>query len=362
MTLSVLHVITTINLGGAEKQLLTLVNHQRKRGYEVCVIFLKDNPALLNHFLNADVRVEMSFIGLSFLDQIAALRKIAKLAVIVHAHLPRAELLCALALEKSTFIVTRHNSEPFFLKGGKFLSIILSRFVFMKAFACISISRTVLEFLKTSREINNKTNSKIIYYGLEDTRVWPKDPSHNIPKPLKIGTVSRLVPQKNIPLLLKAFKELTEKYPSSFELSIVGVGPLKSQLQLLSDQLEIGGLTYWKDECNDVNRFYRSLDIFVLSSDYEGFGLVLLEAMAQGIPVIARRISAIPEVLGDGHPALIESNSPCELAEKIWKVLNDKVLLESCLRFQAERLLEFSIEKAFMDHEEIYKKLLENLN
>ena len=100
----------------------------------------------------------MGFVGLSFLEQIAALRKKAKLDVIVHAHLPRAELLCAVALKKSSFIVTRHNSEPFFLKGGKWFSIILSRFVFMKAFVCIPISRTVLEFLKTSREMDNKTN------------------------------------------------------------------------------------------------------------------------------------------------------------------------------------------------------------
>lgn len=362
MTLSVLHVITTIDLGGAEKQLLTLASHQRKRGYEVCVIFLKNNPALLNHFLNADVGVEMGFVGLSFLKQIAALRKKAKLDVIVHAHLPRAELLCAVALKKSSFIVTRHNSEPFFLKGGKWFSIILSRFVFMKAFVCISISRTVLEFLKTSREMDNKTNSKIIHYGLEDTRVRPKDTSRNTSKSFKIGTVSRLVPQKNIPLLLRAFKELTNNYPCSFELAIVGVGPLKPQLHLLSNQLEIEGSTYWKDGCSDVNNFYRSLDIFVLSSDYEGFGLVLLEAMAQGIPVVARRISAIPEVLGDKHPGLIESNSPYDLADKIWKVLNDKVLFESCIRFQAERLLEFSIEKTYTDHEEIYKKLLENQN
>ena len=72
--------------------------------------------------------------------------------------------------------------------------------------------------------------------------------------------------------------------------------------------------------------FYRSLDIFVLPSDYEGFGLVVLESMSQGIPVIARRISAIPEVMGENHPGLVDSSNPLEMAKKIEEFTNNNVV------------------------------------
>jgi glycosyltransferase involved in cell wall biosynthesis len=100
------------------------------------------------------------------------------------------------------------------------------------------------------------------------------------------------------------------------------------------------------------------LDIFVLPSNYEGFGLVLLEAMSQGIPVIARRISAIPEVIGEEHPGLVDSISPVDLALKIRILTSDQDALRSCLNYQAQRLLEFPIEKSQREHERIYTSLL----
>ena len=97
----------------------------------------------------------------------------------------------------------------------------------------------------------------------------------------------------------------------------------------------------------------------MLPSDYEGFGLVLLEAMSQGIPVIARRISAIPEVMGEEHPGLVESVSPVDLALKIRALTSDQDAWRSCLNYQSQRLLEFPIEKVQREHERLYSSLLE---
>ena len=111
MNYSILHVITTIDLGGAEKQLLTLATCQREKGFDVEVVFLKDKPTLLQDFLKVGVKVDSSFSGLGFLRQVLKLkqRKIQE-NLVVHAHLPRDELLCALSLRQESFIVTRHNS------------------------------------------------------------------------------------------------------------------------------------------------------------------------------------------------------------------------------------------------------------
>lgn len=101
MSLHVIHVITTIDLGGAEKQLLTLATCQKRNGLVVEIIFLKDEPKLLEQFLGSGILVDTEFSKTSFFNQIRRLRAKRSLdSVVFHAHLPRAELLCALSLKK----------------------------------------------------------------------------------------------------------------------------------------------------------------------------------------------------------------------------------------------------------------------
>ena len=359
MNYSILHVITTIDLGGAEKQLLTLAACQKEAGFDVEVIFLKDKPTLLQDFLGLDVKVDLDFAQLGFLKQWFKLkRREFQENSVVHAHLPRAELLCALSLKPKSFIVTRHNSEAFFPKCPAILSKLLSRFVLRRSFASISISKAVANYLKTSGEMSGKQNNHVIYYGVKDTSVLSRSYPLVVSRPILIGTVSRLVSQKNIPLLLGALKELNSQASPGFDLTIVGCGPLEAKLLSLSADLGIEKMVTWKGQLQEVSSFYSSLDVFVLPSDYEGFGLVLLEAMSQGVPVIARRISAIPEVMGEKHPGLIDSTNPFDLALKIQELIFDQDTQRSYLQYQALRLREFPIEKSQREHERLYLSLL----
>lgn len=360
MNYCILHVITTLDLGGAEKQLLTLATCQREKGFDVEVVFLKDKPTLLQDFLKSGVKVDLSFVGLGFLRQVLKLKRgKSQENLVVHAHLPRAELLCALSLRQESFIVTRHNSEAFFPKGSAKLSQLLSRFVLKRAFASISISKAVADYLKTSGEMRDSEANHIIYYGLEKTSVSPKAKIGTRSQPVQLGTVARLVPQKNLPLLLETLKELNSKNSTKFELSIVGTGPLLKELQLIAVKLGVEKAVSWKGQSEEMVAFYQSLDVFVLPSDYEGFGLVLLEAMSQGIPIVARNISAIPEVMGELHPGLVNSSRPIDLARKILEFLENKEAFTGCLEFQGTRLREFSIDKTQLAHEHLYLSLLE---
>lgn len=361
MNLPIIHVITTIELGGAEKQLLTLAECQKMGLENVEVLYLKGNPLLLEQFRQAQIEVSTKFSELNFFQQVLELKKKSKnTQAIFHAHLPRSELLCALALKSKSFVVTRHNAEAFFPRAPKFISRILSRFVLKRASACIAISQAVSDYLKDTRESAKSTKVFIIHYGLKNTIINKSQKIQDFaPRKYKIGTIARLVPQKNIPLLLGAIQLLETKDSSEFHLVIAGDGPLEEQLHSLSIKLGIAKRVTWKGKISDVEEFYRDIDLFVLSSNYEGFGLVLLEAMSYGVPVVARRISAIPEVLGTNHPGLIESSSSDELAFRMKKFLLNSKARERCLDFQEHQLSNFSIKKTALCHKWIYENLSE---
>lgn len=364
MSISIIHVITTLDLGGAEKQLLILAAKQQEVGNDVKVIFLKDCPKLLNKFRASGLKVETKFSNMTFLKQVLELRKerVAEKTV-YHAHLPRAEFLCALALKSNTFVVTRHNSEPFFPKAPSFVSRILSKFVLRRAFASISISRAVTHYLMNSKELDNDSINEVVFYGLDNTTVknkkHPKSKSKS--KIYNIGTVARLVPQKNVSLLINAVQILNKTHPAAFHLSILGTGPMKEELRLLAVKLGLADLVDFFPPRLDVATFYKSLDLFVLPSHYEGFGLVLLEAMSAGVAVIARDVTSIPEVLGKDHPGLLKTNNPHDLANKIFDFFRDEHYLKECLLYQSEQIKNFSIDKTEIAHRNIYIRLLKQI-
>jgi predicted oxidoreductase len=98
----VTHLITTIERGGAEKQLLTLASEQVQSGLKVEVFFLKGKPDLKNEFEESGVEVNNLLVGKSFLKQIFLLSKhLRKNPSPVHAHLPKSELLASIVVQKN---------------------------------------------------------------------------------------------------------------------------------------------------------------------------------------------------------------------------------------------------------------------
>ncbi len=102
----------------------------------------------------------------------------------------------------------------------------------------------------------------------------------------EIVTVGRLNPQKNQALLIDAFSEISAKYPE-YTLKIYGVGPLKNILQQRIKELNLENRIFLMGTKKRVMSDVQQSDIFVLSSDFEGFPNVLIEAMASGMPVIS---------------------------------------------------------------------------
>jgi len=143
----------------------------------------------------------------------------------------------------------------------------------------------------------------------------------NIPEQVFVfGNVGRLHPDKDQSALLKAYAKVCVKLPETL-LVIVGEGRLKQTLQKEAEQLGIEDKVRFMGKVPEVSQYYQAFDCFVLSSDHEPFGMVLLEAMVAGVPVIASHCGGAPEVIGDTGQ-LFELRNVEQLADKMAQIYN----------------------------------------
>lgn len=339
------HLITTIERGGAEKQLLTLASEQVQSGLMVEVIFLKGKSELKKEFEESGVEVNQLLVGKNFLKQISLLSKhLRKNPSPVHAHLPKSELLAALVIAKKYFVFSRHNAEPFWPSGPRIISNLLSKYVCKRASQGIAISNAVKSYLVKRGEITTGYTIDVVYYGFQkDTSTNPAglDLVTNVmvgqSSSYKIGTIGRLVPQKDYPTLLNAFSNVLKSFPET-ELFAVGEGYLHKDLIELSKSLGINDKIHWLGKTEDIKEFLSKIDLFILPSKYEGFGLVLLEAMVAKKPIIAANNSVIPEVLGKTYEGVFSIGDINVLAQKIKTAISDNNFSERLVQSYASQL------------------------
>lgn len=337
----VYHLITTILRGGAENQLLVVVKEQVRQGFEVHVVYLKGEAELEQDLLSLGATVHHELVGKFPLFQPWHMtRLIAGEKIILHAHLPRAELVGLATMGDLRFISTRHNAESFFPGAPEFLSGFLSRLVERRAAKIIAISNSVKEFLLNSGEVKNEENIEVVYYGYFPA-VDAKQLKSNLPfSLLRLGTISRLAPQKDLPTMIRAFRGYNIQNTDS-SLSILGAGPLESELKVFVKSINLASNVEFLGRSSKTRDFLLSLDVFILTSLYEGFGMVLLEAMDAGIPIVAARNSAIPEVLGEEFPGLCITGDVDDFLFKI-NALKDENYRKSVLEIQEKSLKKFS--------------------
>ncbi|MBN1658755.1 MAG: glycosyltransferase family 4 protein [Anaerolineae bacterium] len=182
-------------------------------------------------------------------------------------------------------------------------------------------------------------------------------PEHLI---LYVGLLAR---KKNIPTLLRAFGQLCRETDLPHALVATGrpfatsnderrVRELLSELGI-TDRVHITGLIPQED----VVALYNAADLFAFPSLHEGFGLVPLEAMACGAPVVAANTSAIPEVVGDAAVLVDDPTDENELARAIVRVLTDSTLAHSMVQRGFEQARLFSRERSAREMLHIYRQV-----
>jgi glycosyltransferase involved in cell wall biosynthesis len=222
------------------------------------------------------------------------------------------------------FVSSRHNDDRYLLGPFRHVDRLLMRGVAR----LIAISDAVASFLVQAGFPESRVTT--IHYGLDDL---PAAPSELQPAEAGIAAeqtlvlaIGRLIEQKDHATLLRAFARVHADHPEA-RLAILGWGPLEDRTGALARDLGIAEAVSLPGRIEPRDWLVRA-DVFAHSSAWEGFGLVLLEAMLAGLPVAATSVSAVPEIVTEETGLLVATGDDEALAAALGRLVGDPALRE----------------------------------
>jgi glycosyltransferase involved in cell wall biosynthesis len=368
----VLHVITSLDRGGAENHVLALISHADRQQFEFEAAVLRGDGELVPRLRELGVDVHLlrarSRFDLSALRRLTAVLRRGGFDI-VHSHLFRADIYAALAVtrlgrERPLLISTRHNDDRFFLNPFVGLAHYA---VSTQQDLIIAISNHIAHFT-IARGVRYPSRVRRVYHGHEaiDTRDLERD-ALRLRREIGVndsdflvGNVGRLAVQKGQRHLIGAMPMLLDRVPQA-HLVIAGRGDLEDYLRELADELGVSERVHVLGPRPDIPTLMHALDAFAMPSIWEGFGLVLLEAMAAGLPIVGSRVATIPEVVIDGETGLlVQPGDALALAEALARLAIEPELARRLGQAGLQRLRQhFSVEKMVGDTELLYRELVE---
>jgi len=174
-----------------------------------------------------------------------------------------------------------------------------------------------------------------------------------------VGTVARLTEQKGIATLLRAMKLLVSR-DARYRCVIAGEGEDEARLKALCRELGLEKRVRFAGHRSDIPALLEALDVFVLPSLWEGFGIVLLEAMALDCPLVASCTGGIPEVVEDGATGLlVPPGRPEALATAVHGLIQDEGLRRTLVRTARQALdHRFSADRMAQETAALYDEVL----
>jgi glycosyltransferase involved in cell wall biosynthesis len=325
----VLHVHRIGGIGGSERHLLALLPALRERGVDASVLGLDDPARDAEPFYEQLAVLQVPYERLPCprdLDPRLAGRTVravrARRPDLVHTHLVHADVYGALAAWRAGtgLVSTKHNDDPFRAGPFRFAERTLTR----RASRVICITAALARFNR-ERVGLPATKLRIVHYGLDTPPgAWGTDGGPPLPEDARVLlAVGRLERQKGLDVALRALATVRRDHPAA-HLVVLGEGSLREELTALAAELGLGGAVHLPGRVGDVGAWLQRADLLVHPARWEGFGLALLEAMLCARPVVATRVSSIPEIVVDGETGLLVApdDAPA-LAEAVGALLSD---------------------------------------
>ena len=366
--MKILYLITKSEAGGAQTHISQLSNYLSKKGEDVAVI----------SFPGGWLEKKSQEIGVKFYDNkyfsnnfnlffiIKSIIRIKKIVQefqpdLISCHSTMAGFQCRIAIQnKIPTIFTAHGWG--FTEGTSFVTsriiVLLEKIAakFCSRIICVS------NFDKKIAIKNNivSTNKLItIHNGVrvqEDVDLSKKEINY----PLKIVFIGRLVKQKDPTLLLKAYNQLKQELKDKSEVLIIGEGGKRKNLEVfirnnnLNEKVKLLGVL----PREKVLATLKESDIFVLTSNWEGFPRSILEAMSYGLPIIASNVGGVQESVSEECGFVVEKGNLEAVKLSLEKLIQNLELIRAMGKNSQKRLKDhFSLAKMLKETEEVYKNV-----
>lgn len=303
------HVCKVKAVAGAETHLLMLLPALAARGIDVRLIVLEDPGHTVDGFCDAlssrGIAVERMRAPRRVDPRLARdlTRRVRALAPdVLHTHLVHADLYGLLVAWRPGIaaISSRHDNNPFRRRP---VVRWLNRQAVRRADRVIAISRAVAEFVVTV-EGADPSRVAVVPYGLDPQDVAAPPGSDLAGRRAVIGFVGRLEEQKGVDVLLDAVARLRSRHAPA-RLRIVGDGSLRRRLEDRAARLGLGAAVEFAGWIPNAAATMAHCDVVAVPSRWEGFGLVALEAMAAGKPVVASGVDGLREIVVHGETGLL---------------------------------------------------------
>lgn len=357
--MKILHIITSLRTGGAEKLMVDLLPRLKRNGHEVDLLLLDgtDTP-FRQEAERAGIRIIDTGKGGSVYSPLKFLRMLPKLRGydIVHTHNTASQLFAAVASLVFPFLLctTEHNTSNR-RRGNRWLSKI-DRWMYNRYDRVICISAKAEENLRAHL---GKCRADIctINNGVDIARYSSASLS---PEPEKIAPGSRKVMmvagfrwEKDQDTLIKAVAMLPEK----FHLFLVGDGVRRPECENLAKAQDVSGRVHFMGIRNDVPNLLHSADYIVMSSHFEGLSLSSVEGMSAGVPFLSSDVDGLREVVS-GAGVLFPHGDASTLAAELTRLDGDKELYREVAGRCRQRAGEFDISKMVEGYSDVYRECL----
>jgi L-malate glycosyltransferase len=352
----ILHLIPSLDIGGTEGQLVQFLQRSSNPSAHRVAVFYAPG-ALASRLANPPIVLGAVCPRLrdaiQLLNVARRLRRVVReLRVdLVHAHLGLSEVL-AVAVPRSVLVVSSRRGRNVGFQSNAALKLI-EGLGHRRADIMICNTRHWAELSK--RDDLWTPPTRVIYNAIDPSE-HPVAPMPSGDQP-SIAVIANLHPYKRHELFFQAFRLLLGRLPTA-RVTLVGDGARRPILERLASRLRIAEQVSFAGEVADPRPIVGRSHVVALTSEHEGFPNALLEAMAQGRPVVATGVGGVPELVRDGVDGLLTSSDPDDIAARLHSVLVDAALRERLGGSARERASTFTWDRLVRETESVYSDVL----
>lgn len=361
----ILHIIKSLGRGGAEMLLPETLKLHNKRRFEFHYIyFLPWKDQMVDAIIGAGGKVTCC----EAKDNIRLLLQHTRIISyckehkidLIHCHLPWAGFVGRLVHKKTTIpvIYTEHNMQERY----HFATKSINKLSFNSQSLALGVSQDVTNSIRKNIQPNIPVNTLLNGVNTEsfirtgDSKIRSE---LGIPEnAIVIGNVAVFRFQKRLIEWLQVFTEIQSNNPNVYGI-IVGAGPLEEEIKAEWKKLKLENIVFFPGLKTDVKPYFEAMDIFMMSSSFEGLPIALLEAMSMECAIVSTDAGGIKEVIRneqDGITCPVEEWE--QLSQKV-QILLDKPerLKEYKIAARQRVIASFSLQRMVEELEELYEEL-----